>query len=135
MKKDNLIALYAVYESEWEHRDNLFWSIFFKLFFSTLIVNLVPFVYPYFDKIVPPVIFPIIGIMMDFIFLYILLVIKKRHEAIGNTLVKIGDMLGDNYKREENIGFWKKRLLSSIIYISFVFFMVISITVLIVLLY
>lgn len=128
MTNSEIIQLYAAYEKEWEYRDGSFWNIYFKILFMEITINLVPFMYKeYCENVVPLIIFPIVGIILNFVFLYVLLAINSRHLAIGKALKRINDLLDEQYQREVIQGILNRRLLNFVIYVSFALMMILSI--------
>ncbi len=135
MKNSEIIQLYATYEKEWEYRDSSFWNIYFKILFMEITINLVPFLYKeYCEDVVPLVLFPIVGIILNFVFLYILLAVNSRYVAIGKALRRINDMLEKQYRREVVPGIFNRRLLYFVIYVSFALMIILSVYILIILL-
>ncbi len=134
MTNNEIIQLYISYEKEWEYRDSSFWNIYFKILFMEITINLVPFIYKeYCEDMVPLIIFPIVGIVLNFVFLYVLLAVNSRYVAIGNALKKINNLLDEQYQREKIAGIFNRRLLYFVIYTSFILMLILSIFIFIIL--
>lgn len=132
MSKNDIIYLYSVYLEEWKYRDNKFWQLWLKMIYVSVIVNVIPFLYERFFKgLIPLIFFPILGIVVQFIFLYMLVAMHKRYIAIGNTLKRINDMFKKKYRREIVTGLFGKRMLYFVIYVSFFMMMILSIAVMV----
>lgn len=134
MTNSEIIQLYTAYEKEWEYRDSSFWNIYFKILFMEVTINLVPFIYKeYCADIIPLVIFPIVGLVLNFVFLYVLLSANSRYVAVGKSLKRINDLLDEQYRREEVKGIFSKRLLYFVIYTTFILMIILSIIIFIIL--
>lgn len=99
---DNIISLLAIYESEWEHRNNMLWSQLFKFFYLSLLIMILPNITASLSIAIPNIpgiIFPIVGILVA-TFSYVLsLSYSKRLEACSKTYQNIINMLPPPYRR------------------------------------
>ena len=99
---DQTIALLSIYESEWEHRNNILWKQSFKFFYLSIIVMIIPNISEYLSLKLPNIstnIFPIAGIISATISLYIALGYNKRLEASAQTYWALIDKLPKEYHR------------------------------------
>lgn len=102
MTAEQIISLLSVYESEWEHRDNIFYSELLKFYYVTLITMLLPNITSYLKISLPSVpayFFPCIGIVMSLFFLYLMWGYTYRLDAISITIQCLIEKLPEGYQR------------------------------------
>ncbi len=66
LNNDQIISLLSIYESEWEHRNNLLWSQVFRFFYFSILIMILPNITDYLSISLPniqPKLFPIVGIL------------------------------------------------------------------------
>lgn len=107
LNHEELIALLAVYESEFEHRDKALYSHAYRLFYVSMIIMLCPFISIGEVSIklvnVPSLLFIIAG-MGCAVFAYIIAIIHAdRLSKISKTYRKVNNMLPSQYRRISTI--------------------------------
>ena len=98
---DQIISLLSIYESEWEHRNNLFWTQTIRFFYISIIVMFLPNIAGYLSITLPPVpsfLFPAIGIVFSTLSLFISMSYGKRVEAISKTYISTINFLPEPYR-------------------------------------
>lgn len=99
---DQIISLLSIYESEWEHRNNILWSQVFKFFYLSIFIMVLPNVTDYLSISLPniqPKLFPIVGILSATISLFLSLSYSKRLEASSETYKKVNSLLPSECQR------------------------------------
>lgn len=99
---DQIISLLSVYESEWEHRNNILWSQVFKFFYISIFIMVLPNITTYLSINLPELpskLFPIVGILSSTLSYIVSLSYSKRLEASSETYKQINSFLPDKYRR------------------------------------
>lgn len=98
---NSVVQLYGIYESEWEHRDDIMWRIAFKLFNLSLFISIIPYIQEYFEIYLPmtPIFFPITGFFVGLYFLIVTLSYAARLNSISNSLFKLNSLLPEQVQR------------------------------------
>ena len=99
---DQVISLLSIYESEWEHRNNILWSQTFKFFYFSLFVMVLPNITSYLEITLPNVptrLFPILGLIASTFSFVASRSYSKRLEAISETYKKVNNLLPQVYRR------------------------------------
>ena len=99
---DQIISILAIYESEWEHRNNTLWSQVFRFFYLSIFIMVLPNITNYLSISLPniqPKLFPIVGIFSSTISLIFSLSYSKRLEAISETYKKVNNLLPSELQR------------------------------------
>lgn len=102
LNTDQLIALLAVYEKEWEERDNILWKQSFRFFYLSIFIMIIPNISDHLSLKLPsisPKTFPIVGIISATISLYLSFGYAKRLVASGDTYMKLINKLPYPYRR------------------------------------
>ena len=97
-----IISLYAVYESEWEHRNNILWVQTFRFFFISIFVMVLPNISSYLSiklPVLPTKLFSVLGIIISTISYVISLSYGKRLQAISKSLTNLNNFLPHEYRR------------------------------------
>ena len=97
---DQLLALLDIYESEWQHRNNLLWSQVFKLFYFSIFIIAFPVLsggLGYNIPIVSSLIFPIVGIIAAFFSYYMSISYALRLRAARDSVNKLINFLPMEY--------------------------------------
>ena len=136
---DQLLTLMAIYEHEWEERDNILWKQTFKFFYLSILIMIIPNISEYAHFTIPPIstrLFPIAGIIASTIALYLSLGYAKRLEASSDTYQHLINQLPERYRRVrlKTIPFGKlftKRLTTLIPFILYAIIILIGIILLI----
>lgn len=135
MKTDELIALYAIYQSEWEYRDQTIWNIMKMMITIEIAIIAVPFVYgellQQYEKWL--FLFPVLAMIINGIFIYVLFRALKRFRAIADTITKVNNKLREDYQKSSFTEKTKVSLFSFIIIAVGITFVFISISEVIVL--
>lgn len=102
MNTDEILALYAIYQNEWEYRDQTMWNIMKMMIGMESGIIVMPFLY---GKLLQQYktwlfIFPLFAIVIDIIYIYVLLRALKRFKRIANTIEKINNKLESDYQKE-----------------------------------
>lgn len=100
-----IIELMSIYQDEWKHRDNGFYTWGFKFFYATLIVVFLPRLsntisFNHHNLKIIGIVAPIIGMMMSLCFLYISLCNHNRLYAVGQSYKALNEMLPEKYRRK-----------------------------------
>lgn len=99
---DQIISLLSIYESEWEHRNNILWTQTFRLFYLSIFIMILPNITEYLSITLPdiPIIFfPIIGIIASTLSFFMSISYSKRLEASSETYKNINNLLPYKYRR------------------------------------
>lgn len=90
-RPEDVTSMYAIYQSEWEHRDSVLWSTAFRLFFTSLLIALLPYLEGYFavDMPFPAWIFVAASILLTGYFFVVTLAYGERLAAAGATLARL----------------------------------------------
>lgn len=99
---DQIISLLSIYESEWEHRNNILWSQVFRFFYFSIFIMILPNITNYLSISLPniqPKLFPVVGIICSTISLLFSLSYSKRLEAISETYKKVNNLFPSEYQR------------------------------------
>lgn len=113
---DQLLSLMNIYYSEWAHRDSLMWKQITTFFFAIFIIILLPYAKIWeislSDKI-PNYVFPIVGILLNFVFLYVSMQYAKRLSKISQTYRELIELLPQDLQRKKiynknSIGFARR---------------------------
>lgn len=99
---DQIISLLSIYESEWEHRNNIIWSQIFKFFYLSIFVMVLPNITEYLAISLPNIpvkLFPFIGFILSTLSFAMSLSYSKRLEASSETYNNINNMLPIEYRR------------------------------------
>lgn len=98
---EDIVALYAIYQAEWEHRDSLIWSQTFRIFFAALFITLLPYLENYFslDLPFPSLFFVLASLILTLYFLVLSLAYAERLAAVGATIQKLQGMLDYRLRR------------------------------------
>ncbi len=102
LNNDQIISLLSIYESEWEHRNNLLWSQVFRFFYFSILIMILPNITDYLSISLPniqPKLFPIVGILSATLSLLFSLSYSKRLEASSETYKKVNNLLPCKYQR------------------------------------
>lgn len=99
---DQVISLLSIYESEWEHRNNILWTQTFRFFYLSIFIMVLPNITEYLSITLPdiPIIFfPIIGIITSTLSFFLSISYSKRLEASSETYKNINNLLPYKYRR------------------------------------
>ena len=137
---DQILSLMSIYENEWEHRNNLFWSQTFRFFYLTVFIMALPNITSYLKITLPklpPHFFPAIGFLVATLALYISIGYNKRLVAIANTYGNMINLLPEPYRRVKlvdipNGKYFVKRLTSIIPFIMYVISLIVGIVLILV---
>lgn len=98
-----LIALLAVYESEFEHRDKILYSRIYHFFYISIIIMLCPFVSIGGVSLklegIPPKCFIVAGMVCEVLAFFICILHADRLDKSSKTYVKVIKMLPSQYRR------------------------------------
>lgn len=98
---DQIISLLSIYESEWEHRNNILWSQVFRFFYLSIFIMVLPNITNYLSISLPeiePKLFPIVGILSATMSLLFSLSYSKRLQASSDTYKKVNNFLPTEYQ-------------------------------------
>lgn len=98
---DQLITLLDIYESEWQHRNNLLWSQVFKLFYFSVFITALPIISGGLGFNMPKVsslIFPITGIIAAIFSYYMAISYALRLSVTRDSINKILGFLPPRYR-------------------------------------
>ncbi len=101
---EELLHLLDIYQSEWEHRDTLFWKQIFTYFFSSLVVMLLPFMDAWglrLPESIPIFIFPAIGLIMSVLFFIVSNGYVARLKAVNIPYQSLIEKLPAEYRRKK----------------------------------
>lgn len=136
---DQIISLLSIYESEWEHRNNILWSQTFKFFYLSLFIMILPNITSYLSVTLPNIpskLFPILGFIASTFSFIASRSYSKRLEAISETYKKVNHFLPESYRRfglmdikhGKYFMFRHTNIFPAILYIATIFIAIILIT-------
>lgn len=96
-----IAPMYAIYQSEWEHRDTVLWSTAFRVFFTALLIALLPYLEGYFsvDLPFPAFAFASASLLLTVYFFVLTLAYGERLAAAGATLAALQEQLDPRLRR------------------------------------
>lgn len=99
---ENVLALLDIYMTEWCYRDEILWKQVYTLFYATLVVLFLPNLTAFTGLQLPQfptIFFPAVALIMSVVFLIISIGYTKRLAAIGDTIMKVLEILPSNVRR------------------------------------
>ncbi len=101
LSTDQLISLLNIYETEWQHRDNQFWSQVFKLFYLSIFIIALPLLSSGLGIKLPLIsrlIFPITGIFATVFSYYVSICYALRLKVTRDTVHELIKCLPPAYQ-------------------------------------
>lgn len=101
LSTDQIISLLDIYESEWQHRNNLLWSQVFKLFYFSIFIIALPLISGGLGFSIPNgliLLFPIAGIIAALFSLYMATSYALRLTVTRDSINKLLNHLPPNYR-------------------------------------
>lgn len=99
--QDRLLAIYAIYESNWQHRDHWWEVLPFRWFITSLTVSLLPHLEGYFGVQINlnPLLFLLLGMALAIFFLVVSRAYGSRLRSAAETVKKIQEQLDEELRR------------------------------------
>lgn len=101
LSDDQLIALLEIYESEWQHRNNLLWSQVFKLFYFSIFIITIPILSDGLGFNMPKVsrlVFPVSGFLAASFSYYMAIGYALRLRVTRDSLNNLIKLLPPQYR-------------------------------------
>lgn len=104
LKPEDILQLMDIYQNEWLHRDNGFYTQAFRFFYVALIMIFLPNLtdrlgFKFNNEELLKICSPIIGVIMCMVFLYVLLSNISRLKAVNQSYIKLNSQLPDDFQR------------------------------------
>lgn len=101
LSTEQIIALLDIYESEWQHRNNILWSQVFKLFYFSIFIMSLPIISSGLGYNLPQIsslIFPVIGAISAVFSYYMAISYALRLKVTRDSIDKLLRFLPPKYR-------------------------------------